>query len=84
MNSSDKPRTANSAAAETTGLNPFQWGLEVVDASGREREWKIGVRDGRVVSLPPPGEGFVIKNPRYAAAAILQATEQADRQRGEA
>lgn len=65
------------------GSDPFHWSIPVEDAGGRERMWRIGARDGRVVSVPPPGEGFVIKNPRYASAAILQATEQAEQQSAE-
>lgn len=64
------------------GSDPFHWTIPVEDPGGRSREWKVGARNGQVVTQVPPGEGFVITNPHYAAAAIIQASEQAELQRG--
>lgn len=61
--------------------DPFHWSIPVEDPAGRDREWKIGARDGQVVNLVPPGEGFTIKDYRYAAAAITAAGERAEMQR---
>lgn len=63
--------------------DPFHWEVDVIDASGRDRTWKIGSRDGEVVSVTPPGEGFIIPNWRYAAAALNAAGERAELQRTE-
>lgn len=63
--------------------DPLTWTIEITDPSGRDREIKIGVRDGRVFFAAPPGEGGTIKRPRYAAAALNQAAEAAARQAAE-
>jgi len=34
------------------------WHIPVVDGLSRERELLVTVSEGRVVLLPPPGEGF--------------------------
>jgi hypothetical protein len=60
---------------------PFHWTIPVEDPGGRDREWKVGARDGQVVILVPPGEGFTIKDYRYAAAAITAAGQRAEMQR---
>lgn len=56
------------------------WTIEVVDSIGRTRAIILRARDGKVTFSAPPGEGGIIKNPRYAAGAFRMAAEAADRQ----
>lgn len=57
--------------------DPFHWSIPVADPSGRDRQWLVGARDGEVVMVVPPGEGFTVKNPRYAAACLVEAEQLA-------
>lgn len=58
----------------------FHWTVDVEDPYGRDREWEIGARDGKVVVRTPPGEGFIVKNWRYLAASVTQAGRLAESQ----
>jgi len=58
---------------------PLHWKVEVRDARERQRRARIGVRDGRVVLVPPPGEGFTMRpqDADYMAASLQAAATQA-------
>lgn len=58
------------------------WTVPVEDNFGRSREVKVGARDGKVVLLPPPGEGCTMSTDAadYLSAAVKAASERAEMQ----
>lgn len=55
------------------------WIVPVEDGFGRKREVRVGARGGRVVLVPPPGEGCTMTqdDADYLSAAVKAASERA-------
>lgn len=58
----------------------FLWEVPVLDPRDRDRHWRVGVRDGHVITQPPPGEGFrlSVPNAKYGSAVLEAAAQRAE------
>lgn len=58
----------------------YLWEVPVLDILDRERPWRFGLREGVVITQPPPGEGFrlVPASAKFASAVLEVAAQRAE------